>query len=47
MFELRIMVVLLILNFEFQELPDKYKPMGAIEKIFRQPEFPYAKLKAL
>ncbi|KAK4159205.1 cytochrome P450 3A24 [Cladorrhinum sp. PSN259] len=47
MMEMRIMVTVLILSFEFQALPDKYKSMSAIEKIFRQPTFPFAKLKIL
>ncbi|KAK3985132.1 cytochrome P450 3A24 [Cladorrhinum sp. PSN332] len=47
MMEMRIMVVLLILTFEFSELPDKFKPMSSTEKIFRQPDFPVAKLKVL
>jgi hypothetical protein len=45
--EFRIVVVLLVLTFEFLELPEKYKSMAATEKIFRAPDFPYAKIRAL
>ena len=45
--EIRIMVTLHILNFEFLELPTQYKSMGATEKIFRQPDFPYAQVRRL
>ncbi|KAK8127807.1 hypothetical protein PG984_008915 [Apiospora sp. TS-2023a] len=45
--EFRIVVTLLILNFEIQELPQKYKCESATEKLFREPDMPYAKLRAL
>ncbi|KAH9905754.1 cytochrome P450 [Xylariomycetidae sp. FL2044] len=45
--EFRIIVVLLVLNFEFLELPEEYKSMKAKEKIFREPQMPYAKLRVL
>ncbi|KAI1369435.1 cytochrome P450 [Xylaria arbuscula] len=45
--EFRIIVVLLIMNLEFLELPDDLKTPGAIEGIFREPETPYAKLRVL
>ncbi|KAK8060114.1 hypothetical protein PG996_010044 [Apiospora saccharicola] len=45
--EFRIVVTLLILNFEIQELPQKYKCLSATEKLFREPDMPYAKLRAL
>ncbi|KAI0391539.1 cytochrome P450 [Xylariaceae sp. FL0594] len=45
--ELRIMVTLLILNLEFLELPAEYKSMSATEKIFRQPDKPYARVRVL
>ncbi|KAK8051779.1 Cytochrome P450 oxidoreductase [Apiospora rasikravindrae] len=45
--EFRIVVTLLILNFEFQELPQEFKSMRGNEKILRKPDFPYAKLRAL
>ncbi|KAG7286273.1 hypothetical protein NEMBOFW57_008581 [Staphylotrichum longicolle] len=47
MMEFKIVVVLLVLTFEFLPLPEEYKSMGAIEKIFREPNFPYAKIRAL
>lgn len=47
MMEFKIVVVLLILTFEFLPLPEEYKSMAAIEKIFREPNFPYAKIRAL
>ncbi|KAI1394360.1 cytochrome P450 [Hypoxylon trugodes] len=47
MMELRIIVVLLILSFEFQELPEGLKTMGAREKIFREVEKPYARVRVL
>ncbi|KAJ4302484.1 hypothetical protein N0V88_002629 [Collariella sp. IMI 366227] len=47
MMDFRIVVVLLILSFEFLPLPEEYQSMAAIEKVFREPKFPYAKLKAL
>lgn len=42
--ELRIAVVLLILNLEFLALPDDLKTMLGIETFFREPKKPYAKL---
>ncbi|KAK5636396.1 hypothetical protein RRF57_012109 [Xylaria bambusicola] len=45
--EIRIVVTLLILNFEFLELPSEYRAMSATEKIFRQPDFPYIRLRPL
>ncbi|KAI0470242.1 cytochrome P450 [Xylaria cf. heliscus] len=45
--EFRIMVVLLILNLEFLELPGEFKNLRAVERIFRGPEAPYAKIKVL
>ncbi|SPQ24085.1 98bcb0d1-d493-4b7c-8817-0a47768b614d [Thermothielavioides terrestris] len=38
--ELRIMVVLLILSFEFLPLPEDLRGMSAHEKVFREPDFP-------
>jgi hypothetical protein len=47
MMELRIMVVLLVLSFEFLPLPEEYQSMAATEKVFREPKFPFAKIRAL
>ena len=47
MIEFRIMVVLLVLSFEFLPLPEEYKSMAAKEKIFREPDFPFARIRAL
>ncbi|KAI0435981.1 cytochrome P450 [Xylaria telfairii] len=45
--EFRIAVVLLILNFEFLELPGEYRSMKACEGMFRCPQAPFAKVRAL
>ncbi|KAI1353473.1 cytochrome P450 [Xylaria sp. FL0043] len=45
--EFRIIVVLLIMNLEFLELPEEFKTPRAIERIFREPETPYVKLRVL
>lgn len=45
--EFRIAVVILILNFELQQLPDNLKSMSATESVFRQPDLPYVKLRVL
>ncbi|RYP56891.1 hypothetical protein DL771_011533 [Monosporascus sp. 5C6A] len=45
--EYRIIVVLLILNLDILELPEEYKTMRATEKIFRQPDMPFAKVRVL
>ncbi|KAI0850700.1 hypothetical protein F5Y00DRAFT_268126 [Daldinia vernicosa] len=45
--EFRIVVTLLILNLEFLELPEDFKTMNVSEKIFRQPDKPYARLRSL
>jgi hypothetical protein len=45
--EFRLIVTLLILRLEFLELPEEYKSMDAIERVFRAPSKPYAKLKVL
>ncbi|KAI0413076.1 cytochrome P450 [Xylaria grammica] len=45
--EIRIVVTLLILNFEFLELPSEYKTTGATEKIFRHPNTSYVKVRAI
>lgn len=45
--EYRILVVLLILNFEFLPLPKDLSSLSAQEKIFRHPDYPYAKIKLL
>ncbi|KAH6842484.1 cytochrome P450 [Chaetomium sp. MPI-CAGE-AT-0009] len=47
MMEMKIMVVMLVLNFEFLPLPEGCKSMAATEKIFREPDFPFARLRAL
>ncbi|KAK4189323.1 cytochrome P450 3A24 [Podospora australis] len=47
MMDLRIVIVLLILKFEFLELPDEYKPVVGMEKFLRCTKYPYAKLRAL
>ncbi|KAK2606815.1 hypothetical protein N8I77_005540 [Diaporthe amygdali] len=45
--EYRFLVVLLILNFEFLPLPEDLRGWTAQEKIFRHPDYPYARLKIL
>ncbi|KAI1270111.1 cytochrome P450 [Xylariaceae sp. FL1019] len=45
--ELRIAVTLLILNFEFLELPEDYRTLSAVERLFREPSKPYARIKAV
>ncbi|KAI1104784.1 cytochrome P450 [Jackrogersella minutella] len=45
--EFRIVVVLLVLNLEFLELPEKLKTMRATEKVFRKPDMSYARVKIL
>ncbi|ROV89570.1 hypothetical protein VMCG_09950 [Cytospora schulzeri] len=45
--EFRIVVVLLILNFEFLPLPEELRTTSVTEKIFREPDTPYARVKAL
>lgn len=45
--EFRIIVLLLILNFEFLALPEELRSMRASEKIFRHPQVPFAKIKIL
>lgn len=45
--ELKIAIALLILNFEFLSLPDELRTMSCAERIFRQPDTPYARLKVL
>jgi hypothetical protein len=47
MMELKIMAVLLVLSFEFLPLPEEYNSMAATEKIFREPKFPFARIRAL
>lgn len=38
-------MVLLILNFEFLPLPEELNGWSAQEKIFRHPDYPYARIK--
>lgn len=45
--EIRIAVVLIILNFEFLPLPDELRTTTVAERIFRCPDTPYARLKIL
>ncbi|KAJ4423613.1 hypothetical protein N0V82_001781 [Gnomoniopsis sp. IMI 355080] len=45
--EYRFFVILLILNFEFLPLPEGLNGWSAQEKIFRHPDFPYARVKVL
>ncbi|KAK7752916.1 hypothetical protein SLS62_005075 [Diatrype stigma] len=45
--EFRIVVVLLTLDLVFLELPDEFKSMAATEKVFREPNMPFAKVKVL
>ncbi|KAK3897004.1 cytochrome P450 3A24 [Staphylotrichum tortipilum] len=47
MMELRMVLVLLVLNFEFLPLPEELDSLAATEKIFREPTFPYAKIRVL
>lgn len=39
--EFRLVVMLLVLNFEFLELPDSSKTLKASEKVFRLPGKPF------
>lgn len=45
--EIKIAIALIILNFEFLVLPDELRTTTAAERIFRQPDTPYAHLKVL
>lgn len=45
--ELKIIMVQIMLNFEFLPLPDELKDMKAIERVFRQPIQCHVKLRAL
>ncbi|KAK4649710.1 uncharacterized protein QC761_121440 [Podospora bellae-mahoneyi] len=45
--QFRIAVTLLILSFEFQEVPEGMQSMACIERLFRTPQQPYAKLRVL
>lgn len=45
--EFRMVVALLVLNFEFLEMPDEFKTLKASEMIFRVPDMPYARLRVL
>lgn len=45
--EFRTIVVLLILNLEFLELPEEFKTWRVIEKVFREPETLYAQIRVL
>ncbi len=45
--EFRIVVVLLILSVEFLELPEELKSMRAADALFRHPEMPFARIKAM
>lgn len=47
MTEIRIMVVLLILNFEFLELDGEYASMSCHESMFREANAPYASIRPL
>ncbi|CAG9945149.1 unnamed protein product [Clonostachys rosea f. rosea IK726] len=45
--EFRIVVTLIILSFEFLELPEELKTFSCKERIFRRPNTPHAKLKIM
>ncbi len=45
--ELRIIVVLVILNLEVLQLPEELRTMQASEQLFRRPKMPFARLRAL
>jgi len=47
MIEMRIVVVTLILNFEFLPLPEEMSGLEAEEEVFRKPKTAFAKLRAL
>lgn len=47
MTEIRIMVVLLILNFEFLELAEEYATMSCHESMFREANVPYVNIRPL
>ncbi|KAI0143506.1 cytochrome P450 [Xylariaceae sp. FL1272] len=43
--EFRIIATLLVLNFEFLDLPENLRAWSASERTFRRPDMPYARLK--
>jgi hypothetical protein len=45
--ELRIMIVVLTLNFEFLPLPEELSDMAGVEKLFRQPKQCHVKIRKL
>ncbi|KAI0425062.1 cytochrome P450 [Xylaria sp. FL1042] len=45
--EVRIFIVLLILNFEFLALPEELRGMGGIDNMLRRPNMPFAKIRVL
>lgn len=45
--EVKIAIALIILNFEFMQMPDGLRTTTASERIFRRPDMPYANLKVL
>ncbi|KAK0658910.1 putative cytochrome P450 E-class, group IV [Cercophora samala] len=45
--QFRIAVTLLVLSFEFQEVREEMQSMACIERLFRTPQQPYAKLRVL
>ena len=45
--EIKMVLVLLVLSFEFLPLPEELDSLAAVEKIFREPAFPYAKIRVL
>ncbi len=47
MLELKVMMVLLVLNFEFLPLPEELASMEGIEKVFRRPKMCHVRLRAL
>ena len=47
MINFRITVALLILGFEFLELPEELQSMAASERIIRRPDMDYVKLRVL
>ncbi len=47
MLELKITIALLVLNFEFEPLPEELTGMASNETLFRRPQLCHVKLRAL
>lgn len=47
MLELKITITLLVLNFEFEPLPEELRSMASRETLFRRPQLCHVKLRKL